>query len=246
MVQLHAVTSHGIVPLVGLAVAEGGLVATTADGLTGLRSIDMIGTRRPPSSVPRWSASTSDSDLALVSVPDDLPVAPFADDGALNDGSRDYDTEHGRAERHHHDTALHAGGGDRVGSGHHRRAGQTACPPSPRRRRASPRSPATRCSTQDGAVIGHPLRRSEHDPHVPAHATGARRGGRPALDRSSGARLARRRRGRHAPGVDRRQGGRCSCAGSPAAGLLHPGEIVTGDRLGARSVAWPTCGPGST
>ncbi len=36
MVQLRAVTNHGIVPLVGVAVAEGGLVATTADGLCGI------------------------------------------------------------------------------------------------------------------------------------------------------------------------------------------------------------------
>ena len=38
MVQLRAVTSHGVVSLAGVAVAEGGLVATTADGLSGLRS----------------------------------------------------------------------------------------------------------------------------------------------------------------------------------------------------------------
>ena len=38
MVQLQADTSHGVVTLVGVAVAEGGLVATTANGLAGLRT----------------------------------------------------------------------------------------------------------------------------------------------------------------------------------------------------------------
>ena len=58
MVQLRADTSHGVVSLVGVAVAEGGLVATTADGLTGLQSLCMIGSdgRRPG---PRWWPSTA-------------------------------------------------------------------------------------------------------------------------------------------------------------------------------------------
>jgi S1-C subfamily serine protease len=88
VVQLEADTSHGVVSLVGVAVAEGGLVATTADGLSGLQSLWMVGTdgRRVRASV--LSADGS-SDLALVSVPDDLPVAPFADDAALTDGSGD-------------------------------------------------------------------------------------------------------------------------------------------------------------
>jgi S1-C subfamily serine protease len=88
MVQLQAVTSHGVVRLVGVAVAEGGLVATTADALTGLRSLWMIGSdgRELRASV---LAVDGSSDLALVSVPDDIPVAPFADDTALTDGSTD-------------------------------------------------------------------------------------------------------------------------------------------------------------
>jgi S1-C subfamily serine protease len=88
IVQLRAVTAKGVVTMVGVAVAEGGLVATTADGLDGLRSIDMVGAdghllRASVVGVDR------DSDLALVNVPDDLPVAPFADDVALSDGSAD-------------------------------------------------------------------------------------------------------------------------------------------------------------
>jgi serine protease Do len=88
VVQLQANTSHGVVSLVGVAVAEGGLVATTADGLSGLQSLWMIGSdgRRVRASVLSVDGS---SDLALISVPDDLPVAPFADDATLTDGSAD-------------------------------------------------------------------------------------------------------------------------------------------------------------
>jgi S1-C subfamily serine protease len=86
MVQLRAVTSHGVVSLVGVAVAEGGLVATTADGLAGLREISMIS-----SDGRRYKASVigvdDASDVALVSVPEDVPVAPFADDAALSEGN---------------------------------------------------------------------------------------------------------------------------------------------------------------
>jgi len=88
VVQLQANTSHGIVSLVGVAVAEGGLVATTANGLSGLESLWMIGTDGRPVRASVLSVDES-SDLALVSVPDDLPVAPFADDATLTAGSPD-------------------------------------------------------------------------------------------------------------------------------------------------------------
>jgi putative serine protease PepD len=88
MVALRAVTDHGVVLLAGIAVAEGGLVATTADGLKGLRGLDMVGTdgRLYPASV---TATDPASDIALVTVPQDLPVAPFADDQSLAAGSAD-------------------------------------------------------------------------------------------------------------------------------------------------------------
>jgi S1-C subfamily serine protease len=88
VVQLRAQTSHGQVAMVGVAVAEGGLVVTTADDLKGLRSIDMIG---PGGHLMRASilGVDSDSDLALVNVPDDIPVAPFSDDASVTDGSPD-------------------------------------------------------------------------------------------------------------------------------------------------------------
>jgi putative serine protease PepD len=88
VVQLEADTSHGVVRLVGVAVAEGGLVATTANGLTRLSSLYMVGSdgRRLRASVVSVDGS---SDLALISVPDDIPVAPFADDTTLNAGTTD-------------------------------------------------------------------------------------------------------------------------------------------------------------
>jgi putative serine protease PepD len=86
MVELQADTTHGVVSLVGVAVAEGGLVATTADGLSGLRRLSMIGPggRQLQASVVGVDDS---SDLALISVPEDIPVAPFADDSTLLEGS---------------------------------------------------------------------------------------------------------------------------------------------------------------
>lgn len=86
MVELQAHTTHGVVSLVGVAVAEGGLVVTTADGLSGLRSLSMIG---PDGHQLRASVVGIDdsSDLALISVPADIPVAPFVDDSTLLDGS---------------------------------------------------------------------------------------------------------------------------------------------------------------
>ncbi len=74
MVQLRAVTNHGVVPLVGVAVAEGGLVATTADGLAGLRSISMIASDGRSYRASLVGVDDA-SDIALVSVPDDVPVA---------------------------------------------------------------------------------------------------------------------------------------------------------------------------
>ena len=89
MVELQADTTHGTVLLAAVAVAEGGLVATTADGLRGLQSIDMVG---PDGHLLRASVVATDqtSDLALIAVPDDVPVATFADDGTLAPGAADY------------------------------------------------------------------------------------------------------------------------------------------------------------
>jgi S1-C subfamily serine protease len=88
MVELQAVTSHGTVNLIGVAVAEGGLVVTTADLLDGVQRIDLVG---PGGKLERASIMGTDgpSDVALVTVPEDVPVAPFADDTSVNNGSPD-------------------------------------------------------------------------------------------------------------------------------------------------------------
>jgi putative serine protease PepD len=88
IVELQATTARGTVILVGVAVAEGGLVATTADLLDGLQRIAMVGPggKLEPASV---VATDKTSDVALVNVPEDLPVAPFADDTNLDSGAPD-------------------------------------------------------------------------------------------------------------------------------------------------------------
>jgi len=88
MVELRVSTPTGSFFLTGVAVAEGGLVATPADTLTGPHTISMVGPggQLQPASI---VAVDRASDLALVTVPDDLPVAPFADDAALVPGSAD-------------------------------------------------------------------------------------------------------------------------------------------------------------
>jgi putative serine protease PepD len=85
VVELQATTVHGTATLVGVAVAEGGVVATTADVLRGVRRIVMIGAggKAEPASV---LATDGTSDVALVEVPEDLPVAQFAPDSAVSDG----------------------------------------------------------------------------------------------------------------------------------------------------------------
>jgi S1-C subfamily serine protease len=88
IVELQATTSHGTVLLIGVAVAEGGLVATTADLLVGLRHLDVVG---PGGALQAASVVATDktSDVALVNVPEDLPVAPFANDTDLDGGDPD-------------------------------------------------------------------------------------------------------------------------------------------------------------
>jgi S1-C subfamily serine protease len=88
LVQLRAITTHGPVSLIGVAVAEGGLVVTTADSLGDGRILDFVGGggRLEPASL---VAIDRQSDVALVNVPEDLPVAPFADDASLAPGAPD-------------------------------------------------------------------------------------------------------------------------------------------------------------
>ncbi len=86
MVELRVRTAAGQVSIMGIAVAEGGLVATVADPLSGARSITALG---PDGTSLTASIVATDpaSDVALVDVSEDLPVAPFADDTNLTGGS---------------------------------------------------------------------------------------------------------------------------------------------------------------
>jgi S1-C subfamily serine protease len=86
IVELRAGTTHGDVTLFGTAVAEGGVVVTTADLLRGALWIDIVGSggRLQRASV---AATDDGSDLALVEVPVDVPVAPFSDDGGMTPGT---------------------------------------------------------------------------------------------------------------------------------------------------------------
>jgi S1-C subfamily serine protease len=88
MVQLQAETPQGTVNLIGVAVAEGGMVVTAADLLSGVRQIDLVGPagKLEPATVVGMDGP---SDVALVNVPEDVPVAPFADDASVNKGSAD-------------------------------------------------------------------------------------------------------------------------------------------------------------
>jgi S1-C subfamily serine protease len=88
IVELRAVTAHGTATLIGVAVAEGGMVATTADVLSGLRRLDLVG---PGGQLEQASVVGTDSasDIALVNVPENVPVAPFSDDVGVTGGTPD-------------------------------------------------------------------------------------------------------------------------------------------------------------
>lgn len=87
MVSLQVVTEHGVIQDCGVAVAAGGLVATTRDAVADARSITVLtaGGRREPA---RVVATDRSSDIALVRVDYDLPVARFADDTTVGAGHR--------------------------------------------------------------------------------------------------------------------------------------------------------------
>lgn len=87
MVSLEVDNGHRIALVCGVVVGPGGLVATTLDALAGARSVTAVtatGARLPASVV----AGDRTSDVALVRVPDDLPVAHFSDDPASQAGRR--------------------------------------------------------------------------------------------------------------------------------------------------------------
>ena len=87
MVSLEVDTGRGVDHVCGVVVGPGGLVATTLDALADARAVTAItatGARLPASVV----AGDPTSDIALVRVPEDLPVARFSDDAASVAGRR--------------------------------------------------------------------------------------------------------------------------------------------------------------
>jgi serine protease Do len=85
MVSLQVTTGHGVTQDCGVAVAPGGFVVTTLDAVADARTITAFtasGEHAPAIVV----ATDRGSDIALVRVADDLPVAKFAGDTFIDAG----------------------------------------------------------------------------------------------------------------------------------------------------------------
>ena len=222
VVQLQANTSHGIVSLVGVAVAEGGLVATTANGLSGLESLWMIGTDGRPVRASVLSVDES-SDLALVSVPDDLPVAPFADDATLTAGSPDLTLS--MTAPTSGTMTLHAEAGSvtsigtMIGSGLAKgMPGITSTVPS-----VQSEQPGDPLLNREGAVIGILYQAGTSSTFLPAQLVLGVVDDLRSTGKVSHGWLGVR--GTAAPGSGGAEVAQLM-AGSPAAGVMQPGDIV--------------------
>jgi S1-C subfamily serine protease len=227
VVQLQADTSHGVVPLVGVAVAEGGLVATTADGLSGLQSLWMVGTdgRRVRAS---FLSADGGSDVALISVPDDLPVAPFADDGTLTDGSADMTLSMTAPTGGTMDLHAEAGSvtsiGTMIGSGSAKgMPGITSAAPS-----ALSQEGGDPLLNRDGAVIGILYQAGTSSTFLPTQLVLGVADDLRSTGKVSHGWLGVR--GTTAPGAGGAEVAQLM-SGSPATGVLAPGDVVVG--LGA-------------
>jgi S1-C subfamily serine protease len=237
IVALRAETDHGTVDLVGVAVAEGGLVATPASGLVGLRSLSMVGAggRLMRSSVVGLDPT---SGLALVNVPDDVPVAPFADDGALNVGTADMTLTMSTPSAG--SPALHCTPGTISSIGQPLKDGSAVG------------MPAINSSATDGAeVLGDPLLNAQGDVIGILYSTGSgdddADGATPATtpaflpsqlvlgvsdDLRSKQHVTHGWLGVEGPDTDTTEGLGAQVtsvmSGSPAVGRLQPGEIIVG------------------
>jgi len=85
MVALEVTTGNGLAQGCGVAVATGGLVATTADAVAGARRVTAV-TVAGKRVVARVVAVDHHSDVALLRLGTDLPVAPLADDSSVAAG----------------------------------------------------------------------------------------------------------------------------------------------------------------
>jgi putative serine protease PepD len=227
VVQLQADTDHGVVSLVGVAVAEGGLVATTADGLSGLQSLWMIGTdgRRVRAS---FLSADGGSDVALISVPDDLPVAPFADDNTLTDGSADMTLSMtaptGGTMALHAEVGSVTSIGTVVGSGSAKgMPGITSTAPS-----ALSQEGGDPLLNRDGAVIGILYQAGTSSTFLPTQLVLGVADDLRSTGKVSHGWLGVR--GTTAPGAGGAEVAQLM-TGSPATGVLAPGDVVVG--LGA-------------
>jgi len=86
LVALLTTGSGGTALDCAVAVAPGGLVATSADALAGVTSVDVWrGGRWMPATI---VGTDADSDVGLVRVPFDVPVAQFTDESGVSRGAR--------------------------------------------------------------------------------------------------------------------------------------------------------------
>ena len=203
MVNCRPPRPHGTVTLVGVAVAEGGLVATTADASAGVRQLDRrrpAGARQRPrwwrwTARPTWRWSTCPRTCPSPRSPTTAPSSPArGPHPGLRAGSRR------RARR-----PLHPG------RRHRRRrpwptgpaAGMAASPRPRRRPLPAARSPRRRTPAgRAAAVVGPPLRPGPPgDGDLPSLQPRGRRGRRPALHDKVVHWLAGRLRGATRPGA---------------------------------------------
>jgi S1-C subfamily serine protease len=228
MVQLRADTSHGVVTLVGVAVAEGGLVATIASQLTNVQQIDMVGSggRLMRASI---VAMDPTSDLALVAVPDDVPVAPFTDDGAVMSGMTDMSLSMLTPARGTPSVASAPGAVTAVGL-------PLASGPAA----GMPEIASTTTATADGAQPGDPLLNTAGQVIGILYGTGSAGSVKPSVylpselvlgvadDLRSSGRVAHGWLGVEGSDATTTSGAAVAAvdAASPAVGRLHPGEVI--------------------
>ena len=244
IVELQATTTHGTVLLVGVAVAEGGLVATTADLLGGLRRIDMVG---PGGKLQAASVVATDktSDVALVSVPMDLPVATFADDSGLESGTPDMALSFVPAGGHAVALRCTDRSGDGRRDGHHQR---------PRLDHALDHLVPRHADAPGRRAAPGRQRRGARDPlrprpglllrHLPAQRPRRGRRRRPPVPGSGRARLARGCRAPTPPTAAAPRWPRCSPADRPRASCRWASS--SWPWTPPRCAPWRSCGPAST
>ena len=192
-------------------------------------------------------ATDTASDIALVDVPEDLPVAPFADDTTLSGGSPDLTLSFVPAGGTVDRAALHARLGERRRGRHRRRAGRRACRPSPPPPSAPVPAAGDPLLNTAGAVVGilYDARPRHGRPrHLPAQPARRRGGRRPALQGPGGPRVAGRL-GHRRPRRHRGHGG----AGGVQRTRRRSAAARAGDRrrrTRCPCARWPSCGRGST